>query len=825
MNDDLYISQIELEDEMRNESIRRFEQGLLKGDLSETKVGNYLIYGYINPLKEKLDEFLSNSGLGKAGRQNSAAKCLAQLPTEVSSYLFIKGFLNRIPLYNRENTRLSVTSLAVYVAGLLHDELRIREFEAENASWLKTIKEDFNKRELPRNKRLEYLQRVIKDADQDWSRWSLTDRLHIGVKLLDLFIQISGDAKIEKVRQGRHAIDVVVPSEGLLKTCERIKEDCSDTTSTWYPMIHKPLPWTKDSLNRGSYVSQHVTPYPLVKGGNSAYRKLLKDCATKGDLDTVLLAVNSIQDTPWRINPVVVDALSYVYDNNIECGKLPRADNKVPDEAPYGLEYLPADHPKVVDYRRYRATIHEHNRRSVGKRVLAIRALTQAERFSKYGRIYFPHDLDSRGRAYPKPYPLNPQGPDFIKGMLEFADGKRLGEDGLYWLGVHGANCFGEDKLYLDERAAWSQEHITQIKEVASDPKGNLWWTRADNPVQFLAFCLEYSKAYYAPENFVSHLHVDLDATCSGLQHFSAMLRDSVGGFHVNLVPNFPRQDVYGAVAKVANDIFNQHSVGSGDNSGLAQAWLKSGFMDRKVSKRPVMVKPYAGTLTSCLTYVRGSVEDKLEDGHPLPWPKDDMFNFKVYGGKVVWEAIPKVVVAADQAMKWLSEVSRAVAKSQPEEHRIEWTTPVGFPVWQYKFKTNSRQVRTHLDGKVYKPSLVEETDKLDSRQMASSTPPSFVHSLDGAHLQLTTAKATTHGITHFAMVHDSFGVHAADVSTFSRIIREAFVEMYQQDVLQDFYDSASQFISEEFFENIPPIPERGDLDLDGVLDSEFFFS
>ena len=198
---------------------------------------------------------------------------------------------------------------------------------------------------------------------------------------------------------------------------------------------------------------------------------------------------------------------------------------------------------------------------------------------------------------------------------------------------------------------------------------------------------------------------------------------------------------------------------------------------------------------------------------------------FKLYGGGVVWQAIPKVVVAADEAMRWLSAISRAVGRSQPDDHRIEWTTPVGFPVWQRKMDTRSRQITTHLDGRMYKPKYVEDTDKLDPRKLGSSTPPSFVHSLDGCHLQLTVAIAVSEGITHFAMVHDSFGVHAADVTRFSKIIREAFVEMYQTDVLSEFFESAKPRINPEFLKDIPPIPERGSLDLNGVLGSEFFFS
>jgi DNA-directed RNA polymerase, mitochondrial len=50
--------------------------------------------------------------------------------------------------------------------------------------------------------------------------------------------------------------------------------------------------------------------------------------------------------------------------------------------------------------------------------------------------MFFPHNLDFRGRAYPIPPNLNHMGNDFTRGVLRFAEAKRLGPRGLYWLKV-----------------------------------------------------------------------------------------------------------------------------------------------------------------------------------------------------------------------------------------------------------------------------------------------------------------------------------------------------------------------------------------------------
>ena len=114
----------------------------------------------------------------------------------------------------------------------------------------------------------------------------------------------------------------------------------------------------------------------------------------------------------------------------------------------------------------------------------------------------------------------------------------------------------------------------------------------------------------------------------------------------------------------------------------------------------------------------------------------------------------------------------------------------------------------------------------MDSRQMGSSVAPSFVHSLDACHLMATVEAAWSEGHESFAVVHDSFGVHAADTEQFTSIIREEFVKMYSEhDVLGEFLKTAGVHISEKLQGEIPPLPKTGALDLEGILRNQFFFS
>ena len=61
--------------------------------------------------------------------------------------------------------------------------------------------------------------------------------------------------------------------------------------------------------------------------------------------------------------------------------------------------------------------------------------------------MFFPMNLDFRGRVYPIPPHLNHMGNDLCRGLLCFARKKPLGERGLFWLKIQVANLYGNDKV------------------------------------------------------------------------------------------------------------------------------------------------------------------------------------------------------------------------------------------------------------------------------------------------------------------------------------------------------------------------------------------
>jgi DNA-directed RNA polymerase len=241
------------------------------------------------------------------------------------------------------------------------------------------------------------------------------------------------------------------------------------------------------------------------------------------------------------------------------------------------------------------------------------------------------------------------------------------------------------------------------------------------------------------------------------------------------------------------------------------------------------MVVPYAGTFSSCLEYTRAAVLEKIKDGYPCPWTLDDSADHTrriSLLAKLIWDAIDQTVVKGKEAMRWLSLAARDYSKwaniNMPGDayaKRMSWVTPDGFEAIHYRANQKESRVCTYLDGRVDLVYLTEMT-ALSAPDMSLAVAPNWVHSLDANLLRASIVKGLSMDISSYAMVHDSFGVHAARMAEFLvHCVKPAFIEMYDQDVLRQFTDRIPPEVS------LDPIPTSGSLDPNGVQDSEFFFS
>jgi DNA-directed RNA polymerase len=251
----------------------------------------------------------------------------------------------------------------------------------------------------------------------------------------------------------------------------------------------------------------------------------------------------------------------------------------------------------------------------------------------------------------------------------------------------------------------------------------------------------------------------------------------------------------------------------------MAKRWLESGFINRKMTKRPVMVVPYGGTRFSAMIYVGEYVKEQLRKGETFPIPEDEYLSTYInWITGLVWDAIGEVVVSAREAMNWIRYVSGELSK---KGYPVIWWTPTGLYIYQHYRAFKWRQITTTIDGKLLKPVIHEEDGKkIDVHRSINGSAPNFVHSLDASALTLTVHLCNKEDINSYAMIHDSYGTHAHNTPKLARLLRKAFVDIYSKnDVLKDFHQAAL-----EVLDDVPEPPKQGNLNIYEVLDSPYFF-
>ncbi len=87
------------------------------------------------------------------------------------------------------------------------------------------------------------------------------------------------------------------------------------------------------------------------------------------------------------------------------------------------------------------------------------------------------------------------------------------------------------------------------------------------------------------------------------------------------------------------------------------------------------------------------------------------------------------------------------------------------------------------------------------------------------AHNQL--AESVPAGLS-FAGVHDSFWTHAGSVDDMNAILREKFLELHSQPLLQNL---RNELLEESPELDIPHVPQLGGLALESITDAKYFFN
>lgn len=611
--------------------------------------------------------------------------------------------------------------------------------------------------------------------------------------------------------RGKIRAQTVFYSDDFLSDVSRLHAIASISQPIRRPMLVPPRAWKHNEKGRieGGYylLNQKVyrTDWHPHKFTPSAQ---------------ALDSLNAIQKTPWRIN---IDVYEFLCRNPYIGPQMPI--QKPKKLAPEQWQRLPDDDKRIVQ-QQFNDDLAKYVSQT-SKAMTFERQILQAQMLHEKSAFWQPHSFDFRGRLYPANQMLTSQGDHVAKALIEFANGKPLGEDGIDALKLQVANTYGYDKLNIEERLLKVDEMREDISNMLDDDKVAMRLVRkADEPMAFYAAAIDLAKTWANPQH-ITHLPIAVDGTCNGLQILSLLGKDEVGAAKTNCTTSTTRSDLYLEVGLAVRLIIEGIILKAESSLELevAHAWyevMQDDRLARKVVKRAVMTTAYGVTPEGIREQL---VSDRMCDSLSIPASLQTVpvlqARHKLASFMRDWILVARVEVVSEavRIMDYLRDSAKALAA---EGYPLTWVTPDGCEVSQRYVVLKEKHVRT-FDN--WMRRLRKRTDQLSPAKNAGAAAPNVVHSLDAAMCRMVASRLVDAGIDDMAFVHDSYAVHACFLETLNNIIREVAVEIFQGNWLSDeLHQGLLNMIPNDM--RLPEPPKQGKLNVkDELPNARYFFS
>ena len=744
---------------------------------SQTPYGRRLTRGVIPPFTRIIQKWFEGS-TSVAGYNRDVAKVLKDIPTETLADLSSRVILDSISI------QIPLGNLVLKLGMFLEEEARLRDIKKNHKKSWTRVESCINKRIGFRYRR--YSSRALsKRLGIDWSDWGPTMRGKVGSVFVDLFRKATGLIELVKVQEEKFKqVYHIKPTEAALEWIQNYKDYNEDLCPLYLP---------SDS-------PEGYSELPLASFKTSDTRHLeLLDKSTS--INTALAASGKLQATPWKINSKVLEVAEYFWKHQFEIAGFP----------PSKLDRMPPKPSDISDnkeardkWRREAAYYHKSDLKLKGTRLLISKILWAADRFKNSPKFYFPHQFDFRGRLYAVPNFLNFQGSDLGRGLLHFAETRPMNAEAEEWFLKHGPGLWGET-LTPASAQRWVSRNQNLIRETAQDPTSQLWWSNAEKPWQFLAWCLEANQ-WLNNSLAVSNLPITVDASSNGLQIMSLMLRYPEGATDTNCASgNTEPVDIYLKVLKEVEAKLQSSTVG--------WDWIQLN-LDRGLIKTIIMTIPYG-----CTQY---RAEELV-----VQWyyrKESSVFEGRLrksagYLASTIVNVFYDLYPEYQKLMTYLECIPRVLLETP-----LVWSSPSGFPVCQSYYKSTSKRVKSLLFGRSRSVTYKQETSKVDRIKMCRAFVPNLIHSLDAAVLHLALSKTQAPAV---ATVHDSFAAHASEIGGLIDAVKRSYLEVFGGDpkvFIEKILSSEStdnQLVSElaEDFSSLV-----GDFSVDEVLTARYMY-
>lgn len=554
------------------------------------------------------------------------------------------------------------------------------------------------------------------------------------------------------------------------------------------PMIVKPKLYKKENINGvkkeilGGYMLNDVRVVDPMIIPNW---ELQKPSLTK-DVNVLYNLVNYASSVAFKINKDVLDFITNYGER-------------------YDLFLYDIRLKQELRNKRITKSEYEELESYVSKLDLQENILGLARVFSVVKEFYLPVRLDNRGRMNCISQYLNYQSNELAKSLLMFSKGEKMYKNdnlAINYFKAYGANCFGNklDKKSWGDRCQWIDDNHNDIMNFTDS--GII--DKADNKFLFIAFCIEYNKWYKSFNDiessyFITHLPIQLDATCNGYQHLSLLLYDYNMAKELNLTKSHwdeSPKDFYGFIGMELLDLFKNKKKSKKISKEDINCFerLEQLIIFRSTIKKVIMTIPYNVSVLQMIRYLKDhftnvkdyTKEDNSWTSYELIYQyKEDASIILCYRDIVlIATCLKEVLDLKFPKLKILITYLKTLAKiCNSLNLNISWGTSSGLLVNQGYTTSKEIKLRPFTYSKT-SFSLQLSTGNLSCSKQVRAFMPNLIHSLDASALALLvdTYFNNVTEITNFYSIHDCFAVTANNVDILIKFLKQTYNKIYTDD-------------------------------------------
>jgi DNA-directed RNA polymerase, mitochondrial len=567
----------------------------------------------------------------------------------------------------------------------------------------------------------------------------------------------AGLVKIAAVQAGPFKRSVLEFSEQAHDWLSRLRELAWLSEGYHVPCLDFPM--EREDFDTGGNPDR---PSQLVVLRAGVDREAYQDLYRAGALYPVQDACERLERVPFIVNQAVLADLRDHWDRD-ESPMLPDM-RLVPEPI-----YDPAEEDQAARKEAWRARLRAQgdNCGATDRRLGVARNLAIAESLGE-ARFYMPHQADFRGRLYPVPAWLQPQGRDVSRALLDFADQPHfsIGSQAAGWFFYAGTQLLLGSKTFqvFDSFDAAIEAAYKGFPGLDARPE------LADKPWQFSRWQRD-AEALRRVGQVATGSWVQFDAHASAFQ-WLAVLTGSARLAELTGLSTGRPADLYASFARMAaEEIPRMAAKSEQDRADLEELLVWLNGVPREFGKAVLMRRALGSAFFPTVNEVHKLIGERLAGAES---PLRDAERAGSLLGSRLYQLSKTYLPELEAVRAWISGLFSGIDARLGEGTPLAWTMPDGFVVQPSYGEWQAKTVALRSGGYAKSLSLGSPSGtKVDRRKERGAFLPNLIHSWDAYLVRRVTKACSAPLVT----IHDCFATPPFGAQDLYRVLSQEMME------------------------------------------------